>query len=68
LRNINLAAIHPTVKTVGFLAECMVTETRRRVEERAEVQNISGRIVRSVGRRLYQVVVDAEVQRMGDYP
>jgi nucleoside-diphosphate-sugar epimerase len=24
LRNINLSAIHPTVKTVGFLAECIV--------------------------------------------
>jgi tRNA (guanine37-N1)-methyltransferase len=51
----------------GVAVEDGVTETRRRIEETAEIQSISGRIVRSVGRRLYQVVVDAEVQRMGDY-
>jgi hypothetical protein len=33
LRNINLAAIHPTVKTVGFLAERCVT-FRRTLEEK----------------------------------
>ncbi|MCQ5373431.1 MAG: FAD-dependent oxidoreductase [Candidatus Methanomethylicia archaeon] len=26
MRNINLSAIHPTVKTVGFLAECIVND------------------------------------------
>jgi tRNA (guanine37-N1)-methyltransferase len=55
--------IHQPADTRGVALRDSVIEIRRGMEGVARVHNISGRVVRSVGRRLYQVVVDAEVAR-----
>ena len=34
IRNINLSATHPTVKTVGFLAESQVTAAKKVIDPR----------------------------------
>lgn len=55
--------IHQPADSRSLAVKDGVAETRRRIEGTARVHNISGRVVRSVGRRLYQVVVDAQVVR-----
>lgn len=55
--------IHQPADTRSLAVKDSVVETRRRIEGKERVYNISGRVVRSVGRRLYQVVVDAQVVR-----
>ena len=55
--------IHQPAESRGLAVKESVAETKRRIDGKARVENISGRVVRSVGRRLYQVVVDAQVVR-----
>jgi tRNA G37 N-methylase Trm5 len=55
--------IHQPADSRSLAMKAGLAQTKSRIEEIVRVDNVSGRIVRSVGRKLYQVVIDTQVER-----
>ncbi|MCQ5376609.1 MAG: class I SAM-dependent methyltransferase family protein [Candidatus Methanomethylicia archaeon] len=67
----NEGAIHLYVHIIGGhkkkAVESAICEVLPHLEENSKVKQISGRLVRGVGSRRYQVAVDAEVEKLGKH-